>query len=226
MKAKFKECTELLARTLKSLVFPEYCPGCGIEWEVGEGFICSDCWSNLKPYSKPFWDYNPALEGRVIIALSYEDPTRRIIHQMKFYGRPDIAQRLGMEIGSRLRSNLLALGNASIIPVPLHTVRIRERGFDQNLAIASSLADVTGFRLHRNILTRVRHTRPQSQLSNSERLSNLQGAFALRSTDGLDKTIKIILVDDVIHTGATARGCLEQLEKAGITDVVVIAACG
>lgn len=197
-----------------------------MEWKTGEGFVCPDCWSRLKPFPKKTWSNDPSLQGRVMVVLSYDDLMRRIIHQMKFYGRKDIATRLGIETAHRLRSRIRALGEMTIIPVPLHRTRIRERGFDQNLVIAAKLAELTGLELRSDILERIRHTRPQSQLSNVERLSNLRGAFVIRSMERIKSIRRVLLVDDVIHTGATVKGCIEQLNRIGITDVIVIVACG
>jgi predicted amidophosphoribosyltransferase len=111
------------------------------------------------------------------------------------------------------------------VPVPLHPVRIRERGYDQNRMIADSVAAQLNLPVRSDLIRRVRHTTPQSRLPDDRRLTNLAGAFEpARGSSPPAGTL--LLIDDVIHTGATARGCWEALERAGADDVAVLTACG
>ena len=209
-----------------SLAFPHYCPACGEEWLSGEGYICPECWSKLPAPSRGLWYLDEMLRYRVSVAFKYDMLTREIVHHMKFYNRTDIAPKLGFYAAERLKSRLKSFVNPTVVPIPLHPVRTRERGYDQILYIARGFAERLGWRIEPNLIRRVRNTRPQSQLSDNERLVNLIDAFAPVEESRLPIENKVVLIDDVIHTGATARGCVEVLSRMGVEDVVVVAVCG
>ncbi len=209
-----------------SLIFPHYCPSCGKDWEDGSGWLCTECWLNLPAPGRGLWWRVPKLRDKVIVAFLYNDTTRDFTHQMKFNGRTDIAEELGVRAASRIRDLVAESDIAGVVPVPLHPVRVRERGYDQDLVIARSVAECLDLPLITGLIKRAKNRPPQSRLSNIERLSNLRGAF-VHSTASV-KRFKgaVLLVDDIIHTGATALGCISALSRAGISDVRVLAALG
>ena len=213
-----------LELTLSSLVFPLYCPACGGYWLERSGGICSDCWSNLPAPGRVKWFYQPALKGKVAAAFHYDDISRNLIHLMKFHGRIDIAREIGVRTADRLKHLYSQSELAGVIPVPLHPVRIRERGFDQSLVIADSVAQTLSVPLITNIIKRIRNTPPQSRLTDVERISNLRDAFSASLTDSGTVSGTILLVDDVIHTGATVMGCIKALAKMGIKNIRILAA--
>lgn len=151
---------------------------------------------------------------------------RDVVHQMKYNGRDDIAVNFGKRAAERIRHLAYFKEIKAVVPVPLHPVRVRERGFDQSLTMAESVAENLGIPLRADLITRTRNTTPQSHLSDSERLKNLQGAFASRKQQKPVPEGDVLLVDDVIHTGATAYGCIVALNSAGISRVRVLSACG
>lgn len=145
---------------------------------------------------------------------------------MKYNGRIDIAREIGVRMADRFSELVSTCGATGIVPVPLHPVRVRERGFDQNLHIARSLAQQFDLPLFTRLIKRIRNTPPQSRLSDAERLTNLRGAFSPYKDCVPPPEGTILLVDDVIHTGATALGCIEALAETGIREVIVLAAFG
>ena len=163
---------------------------------------------------------------RIFVAFHYNDLARTLVHQMKFYGREDIAGKLG-----RLAAEQMLLGGVewpveAIVPVPLHPVRIRERGYDQNLSIARGVSEITGLPVCTDLVRRVRHTSPQSRLSDGERLVNLRDAFEPVSSSSSSIPETILFVDDVIHTGATIIGCIEALKRQSQFTAFGLVACG
>lgn len=217
---------ELLKCVVSALVFPQYCPSCKKNWLHGDGYMCDECWKTL-PAAKPgLHRKDPVLRNRVFVAFAYNDATRSLIHLLKFHGRRDIAVRLGRETLARLVDRLAENQPEAVIPVPLHRTRERERGYDQNLTIAECLADGLRIPLRTDLLRRVRNTRPQSRLSDEERRKNMVNAFALVRSQSVAPRGGILLVDDVIHTGATVRGCIQALKTAGVSQISVVAACG
>jgi ComF family protein len=108
-----------------------------------------------------------------------------------------------------------------IMPVPLHRSRLRERGFNQALLLASAVGRAHGIPLSYDNLTRFRATRPQVELSGEERVQNVRGAFRLtRPADVEGK--RVLLVDDVFTTGATMNECAAVLKRAGARSVVAL----
>jgi ComF family protein len=113
----------------------------------------------------------------------------------------------------------------AVVPVPLHPVRVRERGYDQNQILAQGIAEVLDLPVRSDLIVRVNNTRPQSRLSDKERRINLVKAFRIADHPGAAPQ-SVLLVDDVIHTGSTLLGCKEGLLAAGVGRVTLLAACG
>lgn len=216
----------MISRALTSLIFPHYCPSCGREWFEGNGFICSACWKNLDLFTGYGRIAEPDLKERSMIAFAYNDTARLLVQQMKFFGRVDIAEKLGTILFQRFYPQLRNTIFEAVVPVPLHPVRMRERGFNQSAVIAGNLAVELKTQLRVDLLTRIRNTRPQSRLSNLERKNNVIGAFAPRLSLKNIPTGTVLIVDDVFHTGSTLKGCIEALSDIGIEDVRILAAFG
>ncbi len=146
----------------------------------------------------------------MVLALKYQGRTSLV---------PFLADRMAEE-------TLRQLGNNPpdrILPVPLHPTRLRERTFNQAELLARALADRMGIPCETDLLIRCRSTRPQAELTQEERSRNVRGAFDLRSGAGL-KGSRLLLVDDVLTTGATAEACAALLKKAGARSVWVVTA--
>jgi ComF family protein len=142
----------------------------------------------------------------------------RAVHQLKYEDHPELAAPLGALL-ARAASHFLARAPADVCPVPLHPSRLRERRYDQAHLLAQALARASGRRLLPDALVRARATERQVGRTEAERDANVQGAFtAPRALEG----IRVLLVDDVFTTGATARAAAEALKGAGATDVWVL----
>jgi ComF family protein len=144
----------------------------------------------------------------------YDGALSSAIHIFKFQKIKRLAKPLG-----RLLLEFDLSGIDAIIPVPLSTKGLRERGFNQSLLLAKVVADSKKIPLVMDGLYKEKETRPQLGLSAKERAANLKGAFRAK---GDFKGKKLLLVDDVMTTGATARECSKQLLKAGAETVVVL----
>ena len=153
--------------------------------------------------------------ARVIAYGLYEDVLKEAISRFKFYG----LRRLSRPLGGLL-PNLPIPASDAIVPVPLTAKGLRQRGFNQSLLIARVVSKKTGTPLNIDTLLKIRETPPQVGLSASERHKNLAGAFGVK---GDLKGKRILLVDDVVTTGATAAACSKALLKAGAQEVVVLA---
>lgn len=153
----------------------------------------------------------------------YEGPLAAAVRTLKYRRRPDLGGPLGLRLADAVRSAALtdALTDAPVlVPVPLHPLRLAERGYNQSGLVARAAAVALGLRSELRLLSRVRVTNEQASLDRRARLENVSAAFAVRAP--VDDR-RIIVVDDVVTTGATALACARALESAGAV-VIAIAA--
>lgn len=139
---------------------------------------------------------------------------------LKFGRQEQLGYRLGHLLGEAYRFHEEVQQCRLVVPVPLHRARKRERGFNQAEALAAGVARSLGLPLNSGILHRIRPTPPQTGLSYSARRRNVQGAFEVRGRSLRGQSV--LLVDDVMTTGATAHACAMRLKQAGAEKVLVL----
>jgi ComF family protein len=110
-----------------------------------------------------------------------------------------------------------------LVPVPLHTLKKAERGYNQSYYIAKGISKRTKIPIAKNIVRRIKHTQSQTNLTSEERKANIEGAFKI-SKNQVIKSSRIILVDDVITTGATISGCGSVLLSGGVEEIFALSA--
>lgn len=188
-----------------ALVRP-YCVRCARPFlsEAGGEHLCADCLRDPPPF------------GRLLALGRYEGILLDLIARMKFNREERVARFLGQWLGERLVEGEVEVDR--VIPVPLHRRRLRERGFNQAVLIGREVADRLKVPLEIFALVRQRETLPQTRLGGEERRRNLKGAFEIC---GQLRGQKVLLVDDVYTTGATARACARVLRKAGVKEIQV-----
>jgi ComF family protein len=188
------------------------CARCGTPFEIAvePGQLCGACLAHPPAYD------------RARAALVYGDVSRDLVLGLKYQGRRD---GLAVLAGWMAAAGAELLEGADlIVPVPLHYLRLVRRGFNQSGWLAAALARRTGVRLSVDALKRVRATPVQGHLSPDARRRNVQGAFRLRrGRVKLVKGARVVLVDDVLTTGATAEACARTLKRAGAACVEVVA---
>ena len=132
-----------------------------------------------------------------------------------------IGEELGRVLGERIRD--VGRGESGVVvPLPLHRSRLRERGYNQCACIARGVAAVTGRPVDHRLVRRVRFTASQTTLGHEERRDNVRGAFAVRPHASV-AGMTVLLVDDVVTTGATMRACASALCSAGARSVIACA---
>jgi ComF family protein len=155
----------------------------------------------------------PPVFKRVLFYGLYEGALMEAIRLLKFSSIKRLARPLGELLAG------LELPEADlIVPVPLEKASLKERGFNQTLLIADALSKRCGVPLGTGVLFKIRKTPPQVGLSREERLKNLRGAFRANDLKGK----KVILIDDVITTGATCTECSRALYRAGAKEVTAV----
>jgi ComF family protein len=178
------------------------CPQCAEQTTHGER--CGAC---LK--ETPHFD-------RTLAIFRYDFPIDRIIHALKYGHQLAVADWLGLQIAAQIEP-----GISLIVPLPLHPERLRERGFNQSMEIARAVADCRGLTIDHSSVCRNRATPPQADLPLKERRRNVRGAFEC-SADMSGK--HVLLIDDVMTTGATLNECARVLKLHGAARVSVAVA--
>lgn len=185
------------------LLPPQLCPVCGEQTTHGER--CGAC---LK--DPPHFD-------RTLAAFRYDFPLDRVIHALKYGHQLAPAHWLGKQMLARITDPVFD----RIVPLPLHPDRLRERGFNQAGEIAKSLGTALGIPVDLDVLARTRATPAQADLTDKERRRNIRGAFECTCDLGAQQ---LLLVDDVMTTGATANECARILKIHGAQSVTVVVA--
>jgi ComF family protein len=169
---------------------------------------------------------------RAVAFANYDDEMREMLHLLKFDGQRRMAERV---LGERMAAAVMQLREAAsndlvVVPVPLFAARERERGFNQSRLLAASaiqrvrrVAPQWKLRLETKALLRVKDTRAMFTLDPRQRRRNLQGAFRVADA-ALVRGREVLLLDDIMTTGATARECSRVLRRAGATKVWVVTA--
>jgi ComF family protein len=197
-----------------SLLSPALCVACG-EAAPGDDVFCFGCDPG---HPEGFVDRLPS--GLLVVTTGeYGASLAEAVKRLKYGHRPDVARALGRRVARALLASPVSSYSA-LVPVPLHRARLAERGYNQSALVAGAAARLLGVRHLPLSLARPRRTREQASLGRRDRLVNVEDAFVVRhSLHGL----RLVVVDDVVTTGATASACAEALRHAG-AEVAAIAA--
>jgi len=190
---------------------PPFCEQCGKPYEgyITTSFICSDCRSSKIYFS----------QARSVAV--YDDVIKKAIHLYKYKSALWIEPILAEMLIESIKTDSDWSERDAIIPVPLHFVKRNERGFNQSERLSTRISKATGIPLNTKLLKRVKYTETQTTLDRSRRSENVKNAFDVKDKSGWLKGKKLILIDDVLTTGATVNECERVLRKAGAIDVAV-----
>lgn len=197
--------------TLEFIAAP-YCDGCGVPLPEGlpHGAICPECSAHPPPFAK------------ARAALIYKGVLHRLVSRFKYHDQLQATQLLTRWM--QMAGAELIREADVIVPVPLHWRRMLRRRYNQAAELARAIAKSAQAEYRPDLLKRKRYTRPQASLSRVGRTRNVKGAFALRraSDRSIIKDKTILLVDDVMTTGATVTTCAKALKRAGAKKVLVL----
>ena len=208
----------LWTQALTDLFVLNACLACQTPLVRQESHICLDCMGQLPLTS---FDQNPGsndmykrLAGRVPLSAAYSMAwfdkggiLQHLLEALKYANQPEIGRFLGRQYGRTLLKNGHQLEGFSMVPVPLHPRKLRKRGYNQAEQICLGLQEILPLQMNTDLLIRTRFTRTQTRMSGFRRQKNTQGAFELRG----DIPPKMLLVDDILTTGATMAACCQPI---------------
>ncbi len=237
--ARFATSLRGVLRRSLDVALPSLCPSC--RDLVADSALCPACWSKLAFISAPYcprlgipfaYDPGPGILSmqaiaqppayhRARAAVRYDDVARKLVHALKYGDRMDLAPMLGRWM-ARAGHDLLGDADA-LVPVPLHWRRLWTRRFNQSATLADHVARTSGVAVAHAALTRVKATAHQVGLSRSARAGNVQGAFKVAPQARAEVAgRRLVLIDDVLTSGATSEACARALLRAGAAQVDVL----
>lgn len=226
----------MIKKFILDLLFPQFCLGCQKEGEI----LCAECFEKIPFYSgflcpvcgKRDWEPRKHIAcadktflKTLIVATAYDGIVRKIIHAYKYKSIQSLTEPLSQllikTMGTGLPNRFFGF---SIIPIPLHPARLKQRGFNQAELIAKKLGEFYKIPVINNALIRVKNTLPQVEVGEKEkRKENIKNAFACLPAEALAKAgfreKKILLIDDVSSTGATLEEAARVLKNSGAKEI-------
>ena len=214
-----------------NLFYPRVCAACGESLLKDEVTVCMKC-----RYALPRTGYennpdNPLAQGfygrvrfHAVTAnffFAKSGKVQHLIHELKYKGNKEAGIFLGQQIGESIKDAPLFQGIDYLVPVPLHPKREKKRGYNQSMMIARGINEVTGIPIGDRYLVRSVNTATQTRKSAEERFKNVKDIFEVRHAEELEGK-HLLIIDDVLTTGATLESCAHQLE--GIKGIVLSAA--
>jgi ComF family protein len=213
------------------LLFPHVCTGCGSDTLGSKNILCLRCASGLpetnfelyndNPIEKKFWGRLPLIAATAQYFFSRESLIQHLVHQLKYKGNKEIGLHLGRLMGASLLHSSRFIADA-LVPLPLFEERERKRGYNQSLVLCEGMAEQLNIPVLKNSIARPQHTETQTRKGRIERWKNIDGKFVITDPASVEGK-HLLLVDDVITTGATLESCGSELLKAN--DVRLSIAC-
>lgn len=218
---------------LLDLISPRLCVVCGNRLAVTEEVVCSKCYLHLprtdfghdlyeNVMAKLFWGQ---IKLEKATALFYYEPhaeTVQILYEMKYKNHPEIGVVMGRMMAKELMKSGLFEDIDALVPVPLAKKREHERGYNQSLELAKGVSEVTHLPIANQVVRRTKFVDSQTHRGRWERNENVENVFELVDGDSLSGK-HVLLIDDVVTTGATIIACAQEMQKASNVRISVLA---
>jgi ComF family protein len=221
-----------MVKELIHLFFPRICPGCSDALLRNEKLICHTCFVQLpqtafhnhpfdNPINRLFWGRIPIYASSAFLYFRKSGVVQELLHALKYGNQPEIGTFLGAEYGKTLFNSSPFCSSDIILPIPLHGKRQQQRGYNQSAFFADGLSSNLKIESNNNILHRNDFKSSQTKKNRFERWQNVSTVFEVSKPEKIFNK-HVLLVDDVITTGATIEACARQLFLNGATRVSVL----
>lgn len=215
-------------------LFPHVCESCGTDVLEPDHFLCLKCLSTLpktefqfypnNPVEKIFWGRLPVVSATAYCYFTKGSTMQHLMHQLKYKSNKDIGIYLGKLMGHALAASNRFRYVDALIPLPLFSDKERKRGYNQATILCEGMAGTLGKPVWKDVVIRTTHTESQTKKNRVERWQNMEGRFELVKPQKIEGK-HVLLVDDVITTGATLEACGAVLQQAAGTQISLATLC-
>ena len=214
------------------LLFPRVCLACQEPLGRGEDYICTGCRAQLpytdyhrlppadSPLARRFWGKLPITHALSYLRFLKHGRVQHLLHQLKYRNQQDVGRVLGRWYGQELTETGYSDTFDLVVPVPLHARKLAQRGYNQSDSFAEGLATSLGCPWHPEVLRRTTHTDSQTRKNRLQRWQNVETVFTVAQPE-LISSRHVLVVDDVLTTGATLEACAAVLLAAGAREVSI-----
>ncbi|MFN5422419.1 MAG: ComF family protein [bacterium] len=225
-----RESAREMVESIIHLFYPSICFGCDNEIIAEDELLCLSCIQSLpytsferipdNPVAKLFWGRCKVTTAFSVFYFIEKTPLQKIIHQIKYKNEKELGVYMGRLMGNKIKELENNIQFDMCIPMPLHPKKEKIRGYNQSTLLAKGIQDVTGIPTALNTLNRMVYTTTQTKKSRTDRWINVENAFHVYKPE-IIKDKHILLVDDVITTGASIESCVHTLLSNGAAGVAV-----
>ncbi len=224
----------LIKESLLQLFYPHLCAGCGSDSLPDSSQLCVKCIYTLPLSRFENRADNPVeriLSGRIRferataqLYFTKHSALQHIMHAFKYKGNKDLGHQLGLIMGNQLWESRRFKDVHALIPLPLHESKQRKRGYNQAEILCNGIAEILNIPVVTDVVTRPDATETQTKKSRTDRWKNIEGKFALVNKNRIENK-HVLLVDDVITTGATLEACAQELLQVPGVKVSIATLC-
>jgi ComF family protein len=218
------------ATKIANLFYPNICQACAKELVGNENSICVACWKDLpetkfhlqinNPLEQKFWGRIPIEYATSMYYFNKDARIQDILHALKYRKNTDIGLMLGRKFAEEIKMCTWIADIDCLIPIPLSKKKTQLRGYNQSEYIAKGMGEVLNLEVITTAVERIKHTETQTSKTRAERLDNMKAAFEVKEPSMLNQK-HVLLIDDVITTGATLESCAEAILKQGNTKLSI-----
>lgn len=219
---------------LLDIISPRTCAICGERLSANERLICSSCHLHLpvtryelspsdNPMVRLFWGQFPVERAAAWFFYEPKTDTSQLIYDLKYRNHPEIGEALGAIIAQRFAEACFFDSIDALVPMPITRRRKWQRGYNQSMEIARGVASVCSLPILRKAVRRIRFSESQTTKHARERLRNVEDAFLLSDADAISGK-HLLLIDDIVTTGATVIACARELAKAPGVKISILSA--
>lgn len=220
-------------RRLLDLIAPRLCVVCGHRLTVTEEVICAKCNFHLprtgfhhhaydNEMVKLFWAQIPIEKATAFFYYEAHAETANIIYELKYKNHPEIGNIVGRMLAKEIQPSGFFDGIDGIVPIPLAKKRLRQRGYNQSMEIAQGVSEMTGLPIYKKVVRRNSFKGSQTNKGRWDRQENVEHVFELTDATAVSNK-HLLIIDDVITTGATCIGCAKALCQSGNIRISILA---